>query len=140
MDKSRKLTLIQEQIDQAALAKASSTETETWSLKALATLRVTLGEDRTFYARATTVRFSPVVVNLGDDQRAFVAARSRGIDEMVSILVAAHFEIQYGEAGEAEVEHRMPPQPILDSLPEGNHAFVFMSFGESWSDEVASPQ
>ncbi|MGO9584534.1 MAG: hypothetical protein ACLP36_17245 [Acidimicrobiales bacterium] len=95
MDKKQKLNLIQQLIDQAAVAKGSETEVKRWSLKALSTLRVTLGEQHSFYARATTTRFSPVMVNLGGDyERSYAVARSHGVDEMLSILEAPQFEIQ----------------------------------------------
>lgn len=143
MEKSRKLELIQEQIEQSLVAKQTNSGTESWSLTAFTTLRVTLGEDHFLCARATTVRFSPIVVNLGDNSAAFAAARSHGVDEMVSILHAAQFEIQESEADAPEAENWVHPDlwAHVSHLVEGRQWEQVVStasvFFEDWTRRKA---
>lgn len=98
MDLSRKLQLLDDQVD--AAKDGNPTDFTQWRDKTAVVIRTVLGEDSTIYRSFKAVRYQPGIYTERTD---FGPYRQRGVQQVVSLLNAAKLELSLVAEGEKEI-------------------------------------
>ena len=126
MDVTRKLELLQQQIDEGNNGRPA--DFELWRQNTDVVLRNVLGDANPLYESFTNIRYTLVAFTMTTPESRFEEAKAAGVSQAIAILKAAKLEVEV--AG-------VVPKPASDVRSSGQRVFIVHGHDHGRTHEVA---
>lgn len=126
MDSAAKLSLLQQQIDEAK--GGTPDDFNLWRGRTEVVLRNVLGDANPIYSSFGAVRYSLSVYSSATPQSSFDAARTRGVRQVIALLEAAKMEVELSGGA---------PQPAPGTTSAGSTVFIVHGHDDAAKHETA---